>query len=226
MPFAQPLMRRCAMPLPLLLALAACAGPLQAPPAPRPQRTMLIAPSVSARQCLADLGQTHANFTPLPDQDFGAGCSTINTVRLAWLRGDDAHLQLANLGPVTCKLATAMQGWARYGVDRAARQILGSPLARIDTFGSYACRNVAGTDHRSGHASANAVDVAGFVLADGRRITIKGQWSEGTTAERQFLHTVQSSACRRFALVLTPDYNPAHHDHLHLEVGAPHPVCH
>lgn len=208
------------------LALAACVGANPAPPAPHAQRIPLIAPSAAARQCLFDLGQTQANFTPLPDQNFGAGCSTINTVRLAWLRGDDAHLQLANLGPVTCPLANAMQGWARYGVDRAARQILGSPLARIDTFGSYACRNVAGTDRRSGHASANAVDIAGFELVDGRKVTVKDQWSAGSAVERQFLRTVQQSACRRFSLVLTPEYNAAHRDHLHLEVGAPHPICH
>ena len=146
-------------------------------------------------------------------------------MRLSWLRSDDAHLELANIGPVTCGLATALQGWARFGVDRAARAILGSPLQRIETMGSYSCRNVAGTDRRSGHATANAVDVAGFLLADGRRITIKGDWNAGSPQIRQFLKTIRQSACRRFSLVLTPDYNRAHHDHLHLEVGAPHPIC-
>ncbi len=208
----------------LALTLSACVS--SAPHRAAPQRTALVAPAPAERQCLADLGQTQANFTPLPDRTFGAGCSTINTVRLSWLRGDDAHLQLANLGPVTCALANAMQGWARYGVDRAARQVLGSPLARIDTFGSYNCRNVAGTDRRSGHATASAVDISGFVLADGRRISIKGDWSDGSPAVRNFLRVIRTSACRRFALVLTPDYNTAHHDHFHLEVGAPHPVCH
>ena len=188
------------------------------------------APQYSAipttNQCLINLGQTQANFTPLPDQTFGAGCSTLNTVRLAWLRGDDAHLQMANMGPVTCSLAAALEGWARFGVDRAARQMLGSPLARIDTFGSYNCRNIAGTAHRSGHATANAVDIAGFVLADGHRITVKTKWSEGTPAERNFLRVIRTSACRRFTEVLTPEYNAAHQDHFHLEVGTPHPFCH
>jgi hypothetical protein len=191
---------------------------------PALSRNFSTAPS--AHQCLINLGQTQANFTPLPDQILGTGCSTINTVRLAWLRGDDAHLQMANMGPVTCNLAAALEGWARFGVDRAARQILGSPLARIDTFGSYSCRNIAGSDHRSGHATANAVDIAAFVLADGHRITVKAQWSDGTPAERNFLRIIRTSACRRFATVLTPDYNAAHHDHFHLEVGTAHPFCH
>jgi hypothetical protein len=208
-----------------LTLLSACAGSPAQHAAPH-RTAAQFAPAPSASQCLINLGQTQANFTPLPDQYFGAGCSTINTVRLAWLRGDDAHLQLANMGPVTCSLAAALEGWARFGVDRAARQIMGSPLARIDTFGSYNCRNIAGSDHRSAHATANAVDIAGFVLADGHHITVKGKWSDGTLAERNFLHVIRTSACRRFGIVLTPDYNAAHHDHFHLEVGAAHPICH
>jgi len=104
-------------------------------------------------------------------------------------------------------------------VDRAARQILGSPLARIETMGSYACRNVAGTGRRSAHATANAIDVSGFVLADGRRISVLHGWNGGTAAEREFLRVVHTSACRRFGTVLGPDYNAAHRDHFHFEPG-------
>jgi len=216
------------LPLALMamLGLAGCVGSPAHHAAPQSTSTARIAPAPSERQCLANLGHTKANFTPLPDQHFGAGCSTVGTVRLSWLRSDDAHLQLANLGPVTCSLATALEGWARYGVDHAARLTLGSPLVRIDTFGSYNCRNVAGTDHRSGHATANAVDIAAFILADGRRISVKGDWSDGTPATRNFLRVIRTSACRRFGMVLTPDYNAAHHDHFHLEVGVAHPICH
>ena len=121
------------------------------------------------RACLVNLGRSAANFTPLPDQYYGAGCSALGAVRLASLRSDAGLLQLTNLGPVTCPLASTLSGWARFGVDRAAQQILGSTLARIETMGSYACRNIAGSPRRSAHATGNAVDVSGFVLADGRR---------------------------------------------------------
>lgn len=173
----------------------------------------------NARQCLSGLGATRASFTPLPDQSFGAGCSTINTVRLASLRGDYDTLGLSNLGPVTCPLASSFAAWARFGVDRAARQILGSPLVRIETMGSYNCRNVAGSARRSAHATANAIDVSGFVLADGRRITLTGNWKEGSAREREFLRVVHGSACKRFGTVLGPAYNSAHHDHFHLELS-------
>jgi hypothetical protein len=116
-------------------------------------------------------------------------------------------------------MASSFAGWARYGADRAARQILGSPLVRIETMGSYSCRNVAGTARRSAHATANAIDVAAFVLADGRRVSVLDDWFNGTRDEREFLHVVQESACKRFATVLSPEYNAAHRDHLHVEVG-------
>jgi hypothetical protein len=202
------------------LVLSGCStGPSASHRAPmRPSRA-LYEPAVPIRQCLNDLGSRQAGFTPLPDQYYGGGCSTIHAVRLLSLRSDTTDLDLTNLGPVTCALADRFAGWARFGVDRAARQILGSPLVRIETMGSYSCRNVAGTEHRSAHATGNAVDVSGFVLADGRRITVLADWYAGTPPERNFLRVIQASACKRFGTVLGPDYNPAHHNHLHLEVS-------
>lgn len=188
-------------------------NPRQSASAPR------FTPRPEARQCLATLGATHANFTPLPDQYFGAGCSTLNTVKLASLRSDNAQLALANLGPVTCPLANTFAAWARFGVDRAAQQILGSPLVRIETMGSYNCRNVAGSGRRSAHATADAIDISGFVLADGRRITVLADWSGGTSGEREFLRVVHGSACKRFGTTLGPAYNAAHRDHLHVELS-------
>lgn len=172
-----------------------------------------------AQQCLAELGRTNANFTPLPDQYFGGGCSNLNTVQLSAVRGDTVQLAVSSLGPVTCPTANTFALWARYGVDRAARQILGSGLARIETMGSYSCRNVAGSGRRSAHATASAIDVAAFVLENGQRVSVQNHWYNGSSAERTFLRTVQSSACKRFGTVLGPDYNHAHRDHLHLEIS-------
>jgi hypothetical protein len=183
------------------------------------QSTTGFTPRPEARECLANLGATRANFTPLPDQYFGAGCSTVNTVRLASLQGDHTSLALSNLGPVTCPLASTFAAWARFGVDRAARQILGSWLVRIETLGSYNCRNVAGSDRRSAHATASAIDISGFVLADGRRITVLGDWTARTPAERRFLQVVHASACKRFGTVLGPGYNASHQNHFHVELS-------
>ncbi len=215
-------MRRL-MPITALALLAAGCSVIPQAAAPRKaavaRSTAVLPTSPIAQACLADLGSKHANFTPLPDQYYGAGCSAVNAVRLSALKSDHATLALSNLGPVTCSLADTFAGWARFGVDRAAQQILGSALVKIETMGSYNCRNIAGSAHRSAHASANAIDVSGFVLADGRRITVAGDWADKSPAVRRFFSTIRASACKRFGMVLSPDYNAAHHDHLHLQVG-------
>ncbi len=167
--------------------------------------------------CLADLGTTGARFAPLPDTYSGPGCNKLGTVQLSALAGDGSQFGVSNLGPVRCETAKAFTEWARFGVDRAARQLLGSPIARIETMGSYSCRNVAGTDRRSAHARAEAIDVSGFVLQDGRRIVLKRDWQGGDAATREFLRVVHRSACKRFGTVLGPAYNAAHQDHFHLE---------
>ncbi len=206
--------------LPLMPLLSACGAiPQGREQQSVRQSTAIFSPRPEAQQCLSGLGQTKASFTPLPDQYFGAGCSTLGTVRLASLRSDDALLGVSNLGPVTCPLAQTFAAWARFGVDRAARQILGSPLQRIETMGSYSCRNVAGRDRRSAHATANAIDISAFVLADGRRISLTPGWFTGSAAERRFLTTIHASACKRFGTVLGPNYNAAHRDHFHLELS-------
>lgn len=183
----------------------------------RPPVSAPVSRSPSAAQCLNTLGAAGASYTPLPDRYLDRGCTNLGTVQLTALAGEGANLQLGNIGPVTCDVSQVFAGWARFGADRAARQILGSPLKRIETFGSYSCRNVAGSGRRSGHATAAAIDISGFVLEDGRRITVKSGWSGGSSAEKQFLRTVQHSACKRFDTVLGPEYNAAHEDHLHLE---------
>ncbi|GAB5350083.1 extensin-like domain-containing protein [Alteriqipengyuania sp. 357] len=176
-------------------------------------------PSRAGRQCLAQLGATGASFSPLPNVFDAPGCTRIDTVSLTDLQGDASRFAIANLGPVTCATAEAFAGWVRFGVDRAARAYLGSPLARIETMGSYSCRNVAGSRKRSAHARAEAIDIAAFVLEDGRRVSVQGDWNGGSAAEREFLRVVRKSACKRFGTVLSPDYNAAHADHFHLEVG-------
>lgn len=167
--------------------------------------------------CLTQLGAAGARFNPLPDSYEGPGCNMLGTVQLAALAGDHGQFGVSNIGPVQCQVASTFGNWARFGVDRAAREILGSPLARIETLGSYSCRNVAGSNRRSAHARAEAIDVSAFVLEDGRRIVLRYDWNGGTAAEREFLRVVHRSACKRFGTVLGPEYNRAHEDHFHLE---------
>jgi hypothetical protein len=171
--------------------------------------------SEEARQCLTSLKNAEVRFTPLPDQFHGSGCKTIDTVKLM-----SFATEASNLGPMTCPLAANFAAWAKHAVRPAAKQYLGSDVVRIETMGTYSCRNINGgrSGKLSQHAFGNAVDVSGFVLKDGRRITVLGGWN-GKADERAFLRRLHESACKRFGTVLGPNYNAAHANHLHFDMA-------
>jgi hypothetical protein len=70
----------------------------------------------------------------------------------------------------------------------------------------------------SEHATANALDISGFVLADGRRITLRAGWNAGG-AEARFLRAARDGLCDFFRVVLGPDHNALHADHFHVDQG-------
>ncbi|NNM77146.1 extensin family protein [Sphingomonas sp. ID1715] len=198
------------------LLLAACTGrdEQRAQPRPSPPNRLTI-DSPQVRVCLANLGQL-ARFSALPDRDYGGGCYSFASVKLL-----DAGVPVSNLGAMNCSLAATFSAWVRNGVMPAARLYLRSEIAKVETFGTYSCRNVNGAlaGRLSEHATANAVDVSGFLLADGRQITLKKDWNSPDADVRSFLLVIRTSACRRFKTVLSPDYNSLHADHFHLDMG-------
>jgi hypothetical protein len=204
---------RYAIALASIVALSACVGP---PEGHRPTPHVAAPnPSASLRQCLGGLSALGARYTILPDHDYGGGCSAINAVMLT-----GAGVPVSNVTAIQCPLARALTAWVRSSVQPAAREAFGQSIARIETMGAYSCRNIIGgkATGLSEHASANAVDVSAFVLADGRRITIRAGW-RGAEDEQAFLRSVRKAACQRFQTVLSPDYNAAHYNHLHFDMG-------
>lgn len=121
----------------------------------------------------------------------------------------------------SCPVANALWLWDKNIVQPAARRHLGSAVVRYSHFGSYSCRRLYGRDDGpfSEHATADAVDVSGFVLADGRTLSLRRDWSAGSASERAFLRAVRDGACDLFSTTLSPDYNAAHGDHLHLDLA-------
>jgi len=121
----------------------------------------------------------------------------------------------------TCAVAAGFELWLRQSVQPAADELLGSGVARIEHFGTYSCRRIYGgrTGNWSEHATGNAIDIAAFVLEDGRRISVRRDW-EGEGVAATFLHRVRDAACGVFGTVLSPDYNAAHADHFHLDQEA------
>lgn len=167
--------------------------------------------------CRAALREGGVRFTEGETREAGY-CSTRDTVRAAG--------RLAPAAPVmTCPLALGYALWERQFLTPAATEIMGSRLTRVEHYGTYACRTIYGRpgERPSAHARAQALDVAGFRFADGRRATVAADF-RADSDEGRFAQAARNSACRVFGTVLSPDYNAAHRDHLHLE-GSGYRLC-
>jgi len=171
--------------------------------------------------CRAVLMEGGVSLRDQPDRDAGGFCALRDVLTL---RGGTTPLRPA--GPVlTCPVALSFAIWERHALQPAARAILGAEVTAIDHYGSYSCRRTYGdaTGRPSQHATANALDVAGFRLSDGRRITVAADWDD-PGPEGRFLRAVRDGACRTYETVLGPEYNAAHRDHFHFDRG-PYRIC-
>lgn len=182
-------------------------------------RTKLARLADDPLACLAALSDAGGAYRLLPERDLGPGCAQRNAlqVRRSGVRAEPFVL--------SCRAAVSLALWERHVLQPAARRHFGTRAARLEHYGSYACRNVYGraTARRSQHATADALDVAAIVLADGRRLRVLDDWNaEGARAA--FWRDLHAGACRHFDTVLGPDYNRAHRDHLHLDRG-PYRLC-
>jgi hypothetical protein len=181
-------------------------------------------------QCRALLADTQTGDLPAPDRSGEGGCGYTDGMFLA---GDDEARTLA-YRPVpvitSCPVAAALYVWETRIVQPAAQRHFGIGVNRIHHVGSYSCRPVAGRqDGRlSEHATANALDLAAFELENGELVSVRRDWDENGV-KAAFLRDVRDGGCRVFSTVLSPDYNPAHYDHLHLDManrgGGPWTFC-
>ena len=133
---------------------------------------------------------------------------------------DGGRVALRPVAYLRCPMIPQVNRWVSTVIEPAARRIYGVPLAELRIAGSYSCRpmNNSFGAHLSEHGHANALDVSGFVLADGRSISVKKGW-RGDYRDRAFLRAVQAGACENFTTVLSPDYDGNHHDHLHVDLA-------
>lgn len=163
--------------------------------------------------CRLALDSSVLRYTAVDDKPSDTGCALENSVRV-----QRAGVQFSSSFLATCKLAVAYALFEEHGLQPAAQRVFGQPVARVDHLGSFACRNIGSSQRRSQHATANALDIAGFRLKDGLRINVLKDWSKDSD-EGRFLREVRDAACDSFRVTLGPEYNEAHRDHLHLDMG-------
>jgi hypothetical protein len=216
----------------------------QAPGAPESydfRRPYGASPSQPPRYRAPQPGSPREDFSPEPYErrplvDAPTPSAPVGVSR-GTLRGEPAPLPPlgpagdpragASLPPVAvsptatlaCPIVSELDRWISSAVQPAAMRWFGSPVAEITQISAYSCRGMNGNPRASisEHAFGNALDIAAFTLADGRRITVKNGW-RGLPEEQGFLRDVQAAACDQFSTVLAPGSNVYHYDHIHVDL--------
>src|SRR3954449_3685766 len=120
---------------------------------------------------------------------------------------------------LACPIVSELDRWLADTVQPSAMRWFGARVVEIKQISAYSCRGMNGNPHAhiSEHAFGNALDIAAFTLADGRRIAVKTGW-RGIAGEKGFLRDVQAAACQQFNTVLAPGSNAHHEDHIHVDM--------
>lgn len=214
----------------MLAGVAACSSPparvVTPEPPPQPQ---ILDPDAACLQELAALG---VSFQPVASfGDPGQGCGVANAVKVSgigtpWNRP----------GVVSCSMARVLARYQREVLEPLAQKRFGQGLKKIHHAGTYDCRirrnNSTATAAALGaskggrlseHSKGQAIDLLAFELADGTMVSVKRDWRAGG-AKGAFLKDVAKASCKTFNVVLTPNYDRFHQDHLHLDIG-PYTLC-
>tara|TARA_R110001606_G_scaffold360158_15_gene513054 strand:- start:24589 stop:25296 length:708 start_codon:yes stop_codon:yes gene_type:complete len=165
--------------------------------------------------CLAALDtvpEGDLDYLPLKDYTPVQACPLNNVVRVR-----SAGVRFNHSFVARCPLALAWAMFERHQLQPQAKAVFGQPVREVWHYGTFACRNIyhRKDDRRSDHATASALDVAAFTLADGTRVSVLDDWNDDGK-RGDFLHRARDGACRFFGTTLSPDYNAAHANHFHL----------
>ena len=204
-------------------------GACSSPPPPRPAPPPILDPDSA---CLKDLRDRHVAFEPQAAFGNPGSCSIANPVKVT----ADSQTSWNRPGVMSCSMARVVERFETQVVQAAAQRVFGQKVARLHHMGTYDCRNrrtettiasSAEGNSRGGrlseHGKGQAIDIGGFELADGTMISVKKDW-KGAGKKSEFLQAVARTSCEHFNVVLTPNHNKLHADHLHLDIG-PHKLC-
>ncbi|HXC29700.1 MAG TPA: extensin family protein [Stellaceae bacterium] len=187
----------------LVFVIAALSGCGQAPP-----------PLESGGVCSATLNTHGVTFEPVMMSGGDPRCHVAEPVKVSQIEAPFSRPVV-----MSCLLADRFALFEHSAAQKLAMQTLGHYIVRIDHLGAYACR--ASTGHRdrlSEHAYGLAIDISGFQLSDGTLVNVERDWSQ-PGPKSAFLHEVARAACGYFSVVLTPDSNADHFNHMHFDLG-------
>src|SRR5262245_15438623 len=143
----------------------------------------------------------------------------LGPARARQISGPISPVTLVPAATLACPIVSALDRWVADGVQPAAMRWFGTPVTEVKQISAYSCRGMVGSGGSSisEHAFGNALDIAAFTFADGRRVTVQEGW-HGAPEEQGFLRDVHLAACNNFNTVLAPGYNAAHYNHIHVDL--------
>jgi hypothetical protein len=177
------------------------------------------------RLCHQELERRGVSFTPGPSQ---RGVRMPVTVDLPL--GGISYYGYGDSAPqrslfMDCRLAVALH--------RTAFTLKRAGIKAVEHLGIYSYRCIAGTDPcvLSQHARARAIDFHEFRSARGKAYNVEDDWlvdrrrrptcsSKDRKRKNGFLHDLVCTWDAReiFNVILTPNYNAAHRNHIHVDL--------
>lgn len=166
--------------------------------------------------CRLGLTEAIAIAPSVPPIKGPGACGGDDLVRLeAVVLPDRRRVAVKPAAILRCRMATAVADWIRNDVSVLAAS-LDSAVSELDNFDSFSCRGrnrVAGAK-LSEHGRANALDIRGIKLVNGRMLSLTDR-----NAARDVREKVLASVCGRFTTVLGPGSDGYHEDHIHLDLA-------
>jgi len=158
-------------------------------------------------------------IVPAPEIDGPGICGMTRPLKVSALA--NGAIAVDKTLTIDCPMIPALEAWLNDIVEPGAQARFGQRVATVNVFGAYSCRSVDNIEgaRLSEHAFGNAVDVAGFTLADGRTIDFVHDWKKTDGPEGAFLHEAHAGACRYFTTVLAPGADVFHYNHIHLDMA-------
>lgn len=190
---------------PPMEAFAADPEPAPATPAP-----------AQASVCQLQIGGEIAVIEAQPPVIGPGDCSATDVVKLeAIILKDKSQVAVTPPAILRCGMAEALAHWVRDDVTAAVAG-LGAAVRSLDNYASFDCRGrnrVAGAKI-SEHGIANAIDIRGVALSNGKFAGLTDR-----TLSKDFRETVKRSVCARFTTVLGPGSDGHHETHIHMDLA-------
>lgn len=193
------------------LLLAACGTPT---PSPSGSKRFVRPAEEQGAACMIGLSYSGSAFNRIKDTDSGTACGIGSAVSMV-----AAQASLSKPAPMDCGLALRYARFDEQVIQPLAMELFGRPVTVVHHYGSYNCRGRTSDSSRlSEHSFGKALDLGIFELKGGDTISVTKHW-KGAGAKSEFLQRAARAACDYFSVVLSPNSDKDHYDHIHVDIG-------